>query len=344
MGDAFHVLRYRRSDREEVFAFVDATHSHPARDRLLRQWDWKYEANPFNRDGEPYILLLRHGARLVGMLGTIPLRVFLDGREHWLSHSCDWMLHPDFRGEGLGRRLIAKHRADKPLRFSWQNDLSYRSLRQRTPGSYATIRPLVRPLDFTHVLRRTTARRLTRPTRGTRTAGADISVARVETVDERFGVLARRACRDHRALLVRDEAYLDWRFFRRPDAAYTVLAASRAGELLGYVVLRPAPDQAGVLWGYLVDFLVERRSRPLFALLLRSAIAYLRDAGAKGISCRALPPYRGVLYRHGFFPLWWRAPHHFHISLDLPDPAVRALEDVRQWHLTMGDGDLEMVF
>lgn len=357
MSDAFHVLRYRRADRAEVFALLDATHSRPAKDRLIRQWDWKYDANPFNRDDEPYILLLRRGAHIVGMLGTLPLRVSLDGREHWTSHSCDWVLHPRYRGEGLGRRLIAQHRADKPLRFSWQNERSYRSLRQRTPGSYASIIPLVRPLDFTHAIRRVTgsrllsrcgtllaavAQRLIRPTR--EMVGTDVSVARVDEFDERFDVLGRRTCQDHRALLVRDEGYLDWRFMRRPDATYAVLAATRASDLLGYVVLRSAADEAGVLWGYIVDFLVEQRSGSLFALLLGSAVDCLRVAGVKGISCRAMPPYRGVLYRHGFYPMFWSPPHYFHISLDVPDPGVRTLEDVRQWHLTMGDGDLEMVF
>jgi GNAT superfamily N-acetyltransferase len=357
VDDLLQVARYKKSDRDAVFALLRAAHSHPADDRLIRQWDWKYDANPFNQEAEPYVLLLREGSRLIGMLGTLPLRVLLDGKEHWVSHSCDWLLHPDYRRGGLGRQLIAQHGADKPVRFSWQNELSHRSLRHRAPGSYATIFPLVKPLDFTHVLRQVTgsdllsrcaasvaatADRLTRPRR--RTAVADVRLAQVDTFDERFDGLARRTRQDYGAMLVRDAGYLNWRFTRRPDTTYTVLVATRASDLVGYVVLRSAPDQAGVRWGYLVDFLVEQRSRPLFALLLESAVECLQRQGVKGISCRALPPYRRVLYRYGFYPMLWGPRQYFHISINLSDPTVRVLQDVRAWHLTMGDGDLEMAF
>lgn len=54
MGDDCVVHRYRKADRERVFAFLRSAHSGGAGDRLIRQWDWKFDANPFNREAEQH--------------------------------------------------------------------------------------------------------------------------------------------------------------------------------------------------------------------------------------------------------------------------------------------------
>ena len=61
MRDTFQVLPYKKSDRKEVFRFLRAVHPATHSDRIIHQWYWKYDANPFNRHEEPYILLLRDG-------------------------------------------------------------------------------------------------------------------------------------------------------------------------------------------------------------------------------------------------------------------------------------------
>jgi hypothetical protein len=48
----FHIQRYRKSDREGVFDLWRSTHSGDSADRLICQWDWKYDHNPFNREAE----------------------------------------------------------------------------------------------------------------------------------------------------------------------------------------------------------------------------------------------------------------------------------------------------
>ena len=40
----------------------------------------------------------------------------------------------------------------------------------------------------------------------------------------------------------------------------------------------------------------------------------------------------------------WDRQGYLRVNVNPPDPAVQALRDVRRWHLTMADGDLEMAF
>ena len=111
MNDTVSVQRYQRSDREATFALLRAAYPSAGSERLIRQWDWKYDANPFNREAAPYVLLLKDGAQLIGMLGALPLRMVIRGTEHWASHSCDWVVRPDYRDRGVARRLVLQHRA-----------------------------------------------------------------------------------------------------------------------------------------------------------------------------------------------------------------------------------------
>ncbi len=358
MNHDVHVVRYRRADREDVFRLLRTAYSSEDSRRLIRQWDWKYDANPFNGGAEPYVLLLKDGPQIIGLLGAIPLRVVIGGEDHWVSHSCDWVVHPDHRGRRVARRLIKQHRADRELRFSWQNEISYEKSHRRADTSTTRIVPLVRPLDGAHLVLHMTgnrwlsrvggfvvpaALRMTRLLRGPAIVPG-VTIAEVAAFDERFDALWQRVREHHTVMLVRDRAYLHWRFLDRPDARYTVLAATKGADLAGYLVLRSVHN-AGVCWGYLVDFLVEDESAAVFSLLLGHAVENLHRRDVKAISCRATAPaYRRTLYRHGFFPFFWGRRGYLRVNIETPDPAVQALRDVQRWHLTMADGDLEMAF
>jgi hypothetical protein len=50
MPDQFRIVRYRAADRERVFDLVRAVHPPDRAEHLIRQWNWKYDRNPFNRE------------------------------------------------------------------------------------------------------------------------------------------------------------------------------------------------------------------------------------------------------------------------------------------------------
>jgi Acetyltransferase (GNAT) domain len=358
MNGTVFVRRYRRDDRAAVFDLLRVAYSTDDSERLVRQWDWKYDANPFNREADPYVLLLQDGDELIGMLGGLPLRVVVGGREHWLSHSCDWVLHPRHRDRGVARRLPLQHRADLQLHFSWTNELSYRRSRAFSNTRFERLTPLVKPLDAGYALQQVSrlgvvhyvaallargGRTLLRH-RQAATATPGVTVGEIDSFDQRFDALWQRVRGDHLVAIVRDQRYLTWRFVRRPDARYTILAATRAGEVSGYLVLR-LTDRGGVQRGYLVDFLVEGRSLPTFSLLVEHAVERLRGEGAKAVSCRVISaPYRRRLYRHGFWPMPWGPRGYMRVDCLLPDPDVQDFRHPKRWFATMGDGDLEMAF
>lgn len=356
-ADDFELVRYQPSDRQRVFAFLREAFAPGDSERLIRQWEWKYEANPFNPDGGPHIMLLQTHGEVVALYGRLLFRIVTDGTERHVDHGCDLVVHPAYRGRGLSARLRDPEYIESTIHFSWQNEATYRvASRDGTAG--VPFVSLVKPFDVAsavqHVLGEnwfsqaaaavigTAARALPRFHR--RNATSEVLVTQIASFDDRFDRLWQRACRDHRVMLVRDRRYLDWRFTQRPDARYVILAATIASEVVGYMVTRVA-ERDGERRGYLVDFLVQGSSPRLFAALLETVTAHLRQEGAAAANCAmAVAPYRRMLYRHGFVP-WRRAPRgYIRVRISLREPDLQALGDVRHWFLTMGDGDLEMSF
>lgn len=351
--DALRVVRYGRGEQGSVFAFLREALPSSDADRLIRQWNWKYETNRFNAEADPHILLLKDGERLAGMYGRLFYRVAIDGQQYWAHHGCDLALHPAYRGRGLTTRLTDHDKVESEIHFSWQNEASYRAFqRDRTAGVPFT--PLVRPLDLSHALRTLlgngrSVRAIASVMRGMaarrlmsrRHVSSDLAVTRIDSFDERFDRLWQRVCRDYSVIVIRDRGYLEWRFKQRPDASYTILAATRGAELIGYMVTRQV-ERAGERWGYLVDFLVQDRNRFVFGVLVEEAVEALRRAGVVAVGCRfAVPLFRRVLYRHRFVPLAWGPKGYIRARARLPDPATRQF-GAGDWFLTMGDGDLEM--
>jgi len=356
VGEHFEIVRYDAAARTEVFALLRATLVASAGERLIRQWEWKYERNPFNPERRPHILLLKDDRQTIGMLGTLPLRAAIRGVEHSVSHSCDFVLCAKYRNRGIGRPLVEHLRRERPLRFGWHNALSYRSLR-RNPGMYARLIPLVRPLDTGRVVAHVTGATLARC--GTdlaaaagrlawmvwgRTADPRVRIVPLDGFDTRFDDLWRRVRSNYPVILVRDQAYLQWRFGERPDVRYTILGAIKREELVGYSILRNGVVDGEPL-GFLVDFLVDRPTTQTLSLLVHAAVEWLRRDGAKAVICRATAAaHRRLLYAHGFVPYFWGPRGYLHAVADASEPAVQSFQDLRQWYVTMGDGDLEMAF
>lgn len=358
MDNCFQVLRYRKSGRDEVFAFLHKVYAPSDSKRLISQWNWKYDSNPFNRCSEPYILLLENNHNIIGMLGAMPLRVSIRGKEHWVTNSCDLIVDPNYLGQKLSQRLISQFIEDHPMRFSWLNEISKHVSDPLLTSQYFRLHFLIKLLNISQVLSKMTGYHKISRWIGLLMAGVrpliipfhswtspeGITITLMETLDERADSLWQRVCRDYPVLVVRDRSYLNWRFFNRPDAQYAVFAAQKYDDLIGYLIVRLC-ERAGVLCGHLVDFMIEGKDPLPFELLVNKAIDYLRSQHAEAIICLASSSlYRHVLYRQFFFPWRFKTRGYFRPRVDFPEQALQVFRNPRLWYLTMGDGDLEMAF
>jgi len=353
MAEAPRLYRYCAGDRGEVFAFLRETLAPDASERLIAQWAWKYEENPFTPSAGPSISLLRIGTRLASILCGFSLPMWMGGIECTGECRGTWATHPAWRGRGLWSRVDDLMLEGAPVLIGWAHVPA--KVSRIVKFGNTPVRPLVRVLDAAAMIAHFTRSRapqwvgwaanllaratLPLPRRNNSAPG---SVVRMQTFDDRFDALWARARRRGLAMVARDHRYLNWRFRERPDESYIMYAFQRDGEIDAYLVARTGIYQ-GMRWGYLVDFLAPEASSDALAALIARALADFQAAGAVAASCHVTwTANRSQLLRCGFLPAPQRNPVRFTHRIRPERGDLARFADLRAWYLTMGDGDLEM--
>jgi len=207
--------------------------------------------------------------------------------------------------------------------------------RYLNPGLFvAKLTQSPRILDWTRPLgnrlvRALYGRRWARPVEGW-------TIECIPSFDERFDRFWERMANVYPVMVARHRNYLNWRYVERPDVRYTTYAATREGELQGYVVL--SLQRRIALQGLVADLLAEDDAT--MDVLLQRALTHFLDRSADMVSCWALPQtdlYR-ALRRLGFIQRRVAAPLVCMVfDHDTVDEAF--LCDSRNWYVTMGDSD-----
>lgn len=411
MDDTFRMERYRRSDREQVFALMRVVYRPHEVAREIKQWDWKHDRNPFNAEAEryrianrpriisfvraaarpedfaalelrggetanldePYCMLLKKADELAGTFCFIPQRFMISGAEHWAIIGSNFIVHPAYRGHQLGVRMGLTMRADNGLNLNFGNQSGQRSLRSINRASFSKrsevaaasgaiessqrLMPLLKPIDWYEVAGHLSSSTLVRKSVALVGSGFELArrsgsvfrkhssqrirILEVDSLRDGIDEFWKRVHRVYPVIAVRDRRYLDWRFAARPDVSYRYLVALADSNLVGYMVFRMA-DLDGMACGNVVDFLIENRSSEVFSLLLKHAEPTMKDEGAKAIVFGvASMPYRSMLWRSGYFPGRTASTPHLNTLRLSSDPALEVFTDLRQWFVTMGDGNLD---
>lgn len=149
-----------------------------------------------------------------------------------------------------------------------------------------------------------------------------------------------------RAAVVRNAAYLAWRYPATGDSPYRFVVAREGGALVGLGVVRQPsasgdPRLAGIRMATLSDALFPPSRPDVGVAIVREAAAAARRMGADALLCSAThPALRGALRRSGALPFPGNV--HFHFRADPKGPAFP--DDPDGWWLTRGDSDADGVF
>ena len=302
------------------------------------------------------------GNRIVGMEGAIYFRVSIHGKVYWATCAGDLVVHPDCRRQGLSKMIVSQYMIDHRLDISWQNKISERSLFALANYRGHRLSNWVKIVNHRNVLRQMLGKNnlpkwydiiiqgikpLTRPLIW-KPFSSSIRTVWMTAFDKCVYDLWQKVQNDYSVLTVRDLQYLKWRYLDRPDASYITVSAKKGDDFVGYLIFRMG-EKRGMRVGYLVDFLVEGKSPKILSSLIGKAVSYLIKEGVDYISCQAMTSFgRRVLYSHGFYSWRWGVTSYFTPRTQIPGQMLKipqyakAFEDIRQWYLTMGDGDLEL--
>ena len=198
-------------------------------------WQWKYFENPYERC---MLVCVNDAGDPVVMYGGIPYRANFDGKSTEIIQLMDIMSHPDYRKTGLFIRtgnafydaFCGSTKAALLYGFPGQYHFDIGK-------KYLSYQRLVEDIAYLRAETRTLADRASQPFGVIESVGA---------VNETFDRIWEN-CRNHYPFsIVRDSAFLHWRFLKHPLKSYEIWGyrAVQQHDLQAYVVLSIQRDKA----------------------------------------------------------------------------------------------------
>ena len=324
----------------------DEGFSSRTRGKVDAYYRWKYG----NGSGESNRVRVAVGTEgLIGVVALLPRCIKLDGRILTAFEMGDILTAAGYRRQGvfsaLGREACQASASMGALSYVKPNaDSAPVLLNHLGFRPLVELETLARPIRISRILAQRVGHLFGawgRPLDkffAVRTTNSRLFLSREATFTDEFDQLWEAVASDYPAIVVRDRAYLEWRYEQNPTS-YTVLAARDAGgRLRGYGV-GLVVQWGGKRIGYLVDILTGREDRATQVALVKAILRSSADDGAQTVytwvvkaPASVQSTLRSSLRSVGFFPrdggwVLWRPSVD-----DLPS-------DQRAWYLTMADFD-----
>ncbi len=264
--------------------------------RTEEQWRWLF--NQACSDVLPFIVA-KEGGRIVGTQALIPITMVGPEGDMPTAKSEETLIHPSMRGRGVFQKMydpLFKYADAHGIRAIWGFTPAYKpfiSVGFDVPGSTAQLllpfstRAIstygehlgvgIKRLSLTAATAALTAYSEVRLALSGERSGFEVKV--LNSAPQESGSLCREFAKSWGGLtILRDEDYLNWRYFRNPFLRATLIGIYRENRLLGWLAY--AIDESSV--GYIIDAIVPKHecSVDVLATLMARAVRALRAAGA----------------------------------------------------------------
>jgi hypothetical protein len=359
----FDMREARPEDRRGLLDLRRATYGEQVESGNEALFEWQYHRNPA---GEALVTVVEMGGEIVGELGALPTRFLLDGSTSTALLYVNFIVRADLRGRGFGPRIDAVQRQRALDRDLWLM-LGFVRLSNAPQLRVQTKKlgkvPLVVPEMYYRIERPAAVARAAMGSSGISsvlgalsagpvalwnaahrpcTARRGVEVKEMREADESVDRLWASVSRHYRYSVVKDRAFVSWRFFQDPRKSYRVLGAYRGGDLVGLAVARRARWEALRL-GVLLELLVEPRERDAADALVGAALAGMGgDVDLVSCMLQARGAAGAALRRAGFVRLPSKVnPHEYLLIGEAMDGRMdlTPLVSAEDWRISWGDFD-----
>ncbi len=351
---SLEIVRRRPEHDTELFALYAEVFGDGNLARSRRRYDWQYFENPNTPEDGPVIWMAREGDLLLGQMATMPLPMWWADREVRASAGNDYFIRKSAQGRGIGIALSNR----------WADEDDVALALGLTPSSYPLFKKIftdvgpvpsyLKILDATAVAKKkwgALAGTVAGPLLGlglsliSRRPGqaTDVDVRPVEAFSDEYDDLWLRTRASFATCVRRDARYLRWKFLACPFRSYRVFEARKNGTLSGYAVLRDEGDP-DFMRGVIADLFCDTTDEATQEALLSAAISDFSTKGRARIEVYCFNArLSAALTRHGFRS-GTTAVQYCVAYRGTPDgkAGTRAiLDQVSNWNLFIGDGDLD---
>ena len=367
------IRRAERGDEFAIQAFIAETYGPTAPYKDTARWRWQYVDNPFRVKGDvgPTVWIATSGGRVIGQIAVQDGAAWVDGARIDAGWIVDVMVHPTFRGRGLGHRIhdriledrsalvtltmaaatrrIAERAGCMSLGPTWQficpKRLSGRTVRRFLRHKAERKPKLLRPIGLFNATRvgpallAGTGRAIAAFAGRSSSTSTGYDIEEVARFPEEVDDLWRRAKGAFPAVFERSVGFLNWRFCDCPGLTYRRFLLRRNGVIRGYLVTRVG-EPTELPLGVVADMLAEPDDPMALDSLLTLAQEVLGPNSDYLEAAASNPAYCAALRRAGFLAVRTMRP-----TIVCTDPAlrVRLAARVDNWHFTIADHDWDQV-
>ena len=349
---------FRKSERRDFVRIADFRKSFP---RLpvevcdSEYYEWKICGNPI-WEGELWVA--EDNDRIVGTKSVVPKRMRILGKILVGGEIGDSYTLPEYRGRGIFTVLSSASR-EKAIQkgigliYNTPNNNSrplYEKKLNHARILSCKLRSMTRPLNINRTLKMKfnnsafanaltpsleIASKIALKLAAIEAKKNNIFVSEVSLFPDDIEDLWTRVSSNYDIILVRDKKYLQWRFMIAPGSYLVLIARSRNGRLLGYIVGKISNNRH-LQRGSVADFLTDEDDPKVFNVLLLKLIEEFRRNNVDIVSTWAV---KGSMYYKTFIKFGFLRLRKVPVLCDKNDLGNEIINGDHKWHFTLSDTD-----
>ncbi len=308
-------------------------------------WNYQFLENPGARVLGFAPVVAEDKGRVVGFNGVVPVSVLWEGETRPAVWSCDFKVSAEYRGQGVGRLIKEELAQRSPILMSFGIS---------PVAAIVLARMKWQPSHEVHFLRKIRLPRTVRDwalmlfqfgtavryrARWGRLGSDDLSASVVRNLpgSEQIDRLWERVATGYDKIVVRNWAYLDWRYQQHPFSKYQFIELrDSVGSLQAIGVVRADNRQAR-----LVDYMGPARSPVIKAAIVRAMLKKWSNVAAFS-AMTSDPELKRIMKAFGFYQ--GREQPRFFVWTS---PSVFSQTEqelcTRNWFIMGGDSDGELL-
>ena len=302
-------------------------------------WSYQFQENPGARDRGFAPVVAEENGSVVGFNGVVPVSILWNGRPTQAMWSCDFKVSERQRGKGVGRLIKVELAQRSPILMSFGISpvaaIVLQRMGWRASDQVHFLRKIRQPRsarDWALMLLQFCTRLVNRPVQsGHKRASLLQQLPPREQIDELWAAVAQ----GYDKVVVRDWAYLDWRYQRHPFAQYSFLEVRDENDSLKALGVVHADDRQVRL----VDYIGPAASAALKSAVVEAMLREWPNATSYSALTSDLE-LKQVMKAHGFYQgreqprfFVWESPQRVSSSGDCTSG----------WFIMGGDSDGELL-
>ncbi|MES2090619.1 MAG: hypothetical protein V4532_11665, partial [Pseudomonadota bacterium] len=329
-------IEFRKStpaDRGRILEILRVNAPHVPQELRVKLFDWQFgHANPHS-DGRATFWLAVVDGEVSGVNGLVPVKLRYKGQNLLGAWSCDTLVPETHRGMGLGKGLLAKMSQEAAVVMAYGiSDMSDTILVKLGWEINPDCRGLfyyVAEKGLKGLIKNTRSALPRWVNRPPQQPGLEIKTNESQRFGDEIDALWCASEAGYHSTVVRDAAYLNWRYRDHPCLHYVAYEARRAGVLVAVMIARHDAVESVI-----VDYCGPTEHEAEKGALLEAAVTDLSGRGTQRIRCETTDAVLlKLLGRSGFRQT--NADFRFRAwSNQLGDSNLGV-----NWFLTAGDSD-----